>query len=74
MRKVLTFKKELMKKRIEREGRISEWTEEVEKIANDLDGMPADTICWAAVVKDEPYAWCVGRSGDGHYVNLGDCV
>ena len=42
-------------------------------IMNDLDGCEVNTHCWNNVVMGENVGWCVGKSGDGHEVNLKDC-
>ena len=71
---MLVFKKELMKLRISEVGLSYEWTDEIEEIANDLDGMEANPRNWMAVVNEEPVMWVVGRSGKGRYVNADDCI
>lgn len=68
------FKKELMLKRLKKEGLINQVDEEIKKILDNLDGQKVDTQCWNRVVYNEPVYWCVGKDGKGQYVNENDCV
>ena len=69
----LVFKKELMLKRIEEEGRSDMVTSDVVEILDNLDGQEVDKSCWDRVVYDKPVFWVVGKNGKGEYVNENDC-
>lgn len=67
------FSKELMIKRLEKEGLGSKINDEIIKIMDDLDGQEVSDYCWNRQVYNEPVYWCIGKSGEGQYVNELDC-
>ena len=69
----MKFSKDLMMKRLEKEGMLDQVDEEIIKIMDDLDGQQVSSNCWNRQVYDEPVYWCVGKSGEGQYVNELDC-
>lgn len=70
----MVFKKELMLKRIEAEGR-SHMVGEVElAIMDNLDGQEVTTASWNRQVYDEPVYACKGKDGQYYDVNEADCI
>lgn len=69
-----TFNKAKMLERIKSEGRMDMVGETELAIMDDLDGQEVTASCWERVVKGQPVYWCVGKSGEGQYVNEKDCV
>lgn len=67
------FSKELMLKRLEEQGMLDQVDDDIIKIMDDLDGQEVTESCWRRQVYDEPVYYCIGKSGEGNYVNENDC-
>ena len=70
----MKFSKQRMLDRIKSEGRMSLVGEKELALMDNLDGMECDVSCWQRVVYGEPVYWCVGKDGNGMYVNENDCI
>ena len=68
----MKFNKEKMIERLIKEGLANKITSEIISVMDDLDGQSVDANCWDRQVKGEPVYWCVGKSGNGYYVNEND--
>ena len=71
---MLVFKKDLMIKRLEREGLSDRISKEIISIMDNLDGCECEVSCWRRRVYEEPVYWVVGKDGSGEYVNENDCI
>lgn len=69
----MVFRKKLMLERIKNEGNMQLVDDTVLKIMDNLDGQEVTPACWRRQVYDEPVFWCVGKDGEGMYVNEDDC-
>ena len=70
----MVFKKELMLKRIEAEGR-SDMVGGVElAIMDNLDGQEVTTASWSRQVYGYPVYACKGKDGQYYDVNEADCI
>lgn len=69
----MVFKKELMMKRIEKQGLLHLVGEAELAIMDNLDGQEVSTACWNRVVNDEPVYSCKGKDGKIYDVNEADC-
>lgn len=69
----MRFSKDLMLKRLEAEGRLSEVDDESLAVMDNLDGQEATASCWNRVVYGEPVLYVKGKDGEGAYVNEADC-
>ena len=70
----MVFSKQKMLERIKCEGRMNLVGEVELAIMDNLDGCEVTESCWERVVKHAPVYWCVGKNGEGMYVNENDCV
>ena len=68
------FSKEKMIARVKREGREDLLDETTLAFMDNLDGQPCETSCWRRQVYQEPVYWCIGKDGEGAYVNENDCI
>lgn len=71
---IVTFSKEKMLKRLEREGRTNEIDDESMRIMNKLDGQKADTYNWKSQVDGENFAIIHDDEYGNMYVNVDDCI
>lgn len=69
----MIFRKSKMLERLTAQGLREQVTPEAEKIMDNLDGCETTASCWRRVVFGEPVLWCVGKDGNGEYVNENDC-
>lgn len=69
----MKFSKQKMLDRIAKENRMHLVGETELAIMDDFDGQEVTASCWARVVKGLPVYYCVGKSGNGDYVNENDC-
>lgn len=69
----MIFKKELMMKRIEKEGLLHLVGEKELAIMDNLDGQEVTTASWNRVVNDTPTYSCKGKDGKYYDVYEGDC-
>lgn len=70
----MVFKKELMLKRIEKEGMSHLVGPEELAIMDNLDGQEVTTACWNRQVHGEPVYACTGKDGKVYDVNEADCI
>lgn len=70
---MIVFRKQLMLDRIAKEGRMDLVTDVELAIMDNLDGCECEKSCWLRVVKGAPVYYCVGKDGEGLYVNENDC-
>ena len=71
---MLKFSKDKMIKRITKEGKADMINDEVLAIMDNLDGCKVSTSCWRRTVYNEPVYWCVGKDGQGMYINENDVI
>lgn len=69
----MKFSKEKMANRLINNGMFKMVDHEAIEIMIDLNGQEVQPYCWKNIVMDENVGWCIGKSGQGHYVNLDDC-
>jgi len=69
----MKFSKQKMLDRIAKENRMHLVGETELAIMDDLDGQDVIANCWQRTVMHQPVYWCVGKSGEGNYVNENDC-
>jgi hypothetical protein len=70
----MVFKKEMMLKRIEAEGRSHMVGEAELAIMDNLDGQEVTTASWNRQVFGEPVYSCKGKDGRYYDVNEADCI
>ena len=70
----MKFSKQKMLERIEAQGMMNMVGEKELAVMDNLDGMECDASCWRRVVYHEPVYWCIGKDGNGEYVNENDCI
>ncbi len=68
------FSKDKMMERIKEHGMEAMVDDKALAMMDNLDGQEVTASCWERVVKGEPVYWCVGKDGQGSYVNENDCV
>lgn len=69
----MVFKKELMMKRIEKQGLLHLVGETEIAIMDNLDGQEVTAASWNRVVNDQPVYSCKGKDGKVYDVNEADC-
>ena len=69
----MVFNKDLMMKRIEKQGMLHLVGEKELAIMDNLDGQEVTTESWNRVVNDEPVYSCKGKDGKYYDVNEADC-
>lgn len=69
----VVFKKELMLKRLEEEGRTQYVDDDIMALMDNLDGQEVSTSSWGRVVRGWPVYACIGKNGECHDVYEGDC-
>lgn len=69
----MVFKKELMMKRIEKQGLLHLVGETEIAIMDNLDGQEVTAASWNRVVNDQPVYSCKGKDGKIYDVNEADC-
>ena len=70
----IVFSKTKMMERIKEQGMENMVDDNVLRMMDNLDGQEVTASCWERVVKGEPVYWCVGKDGQGSYVNENDCI
>lgn len=70
---MIVFRKEKMIDRVTKEGRASLINDVTIEIMDNLDGQSCNPFCWARSFNCEPVFLCVGKDGEGCYVNELDC-
>jgi hypothetical protein len=69
----MVFKKDLMIKRLAKEGKIGLITEGILNIMDNLDGQEVSTASWNRQVYGDPVFSCYGKDGQYYEVNQADC-